>query len=317
MRRKVVIIGSGPAAWTAALYAARAELQPLVYAGFLKGGKRGGQLTTTTEVENYPGFPMGVMGPELVQLMEEQARRFGVDVLEEDVLEVELQKRPFLVKGTTSQHEAETVIVATGAYAKRLSVKGDKEFWNRGISACAVCDGALPLFRGQPLAVFGGGDSACEEADFLTKFASKVYLILRRGEFRASKIMQHRATSNKKIEVIYYHELREVKGGMLVERVVLENVQTQAMRELEVKGVFYAIGHEPNTSFLKGQVAVDESGYLLTKSGTSMTSVEGVFAAGDVCDKRYRQAVTAAGMGCMAALDAEKWLAAQEHAMHK
>lgn len=306
--KQVVIIGSGPAAWTAALYAARAELRPLVFTGVRKGGQRGGQLTTTTEVENYPGFPLGITGPELVRLMEEQARRFGIDVYEEDVVEVDSSNYPFIVKGTSNTIMTKTVILATGAYAKKMDIPGNNEFWNKGISACAVCDGALPFFRNQPLAVIGGGDSACEEAHFLTKYASEVYLILRRDSFRASKIMQDRVKEHPKIKIFYNHTLEKANGTNALESIDLKNVNTGQIFTLYVKGLFYAIGHQPNTDIMQGKIELDEIGYGITKPGTSHSSVEGIFLAGDVCDKRYRQAITAAGMGCMAALDAEKWL---------
>lgn len=305
---KLVIIGSGPAAWTAALYAARAELKPLVFAGFKMGGQRGGQLTTTTEVENYPGFPLGVSGIELVKNMEEQARRFNITVYEEDVTGVDCSKNPFVVRGSSNVVETYALIVATGAYARRMNIKGDKEFWNKGISACAVCDGALPLFRNQDLAVIGGGDSACEEASFLTKFGKKVYLILRRNQFRASKIMEERVRSNPKIEIIFEHEIIEAFGDLFLKGITLKQVKTGEEKKIEVRGLFYAIGHEPNSGFLGGQVKLDDTGYIAVQPNTSYTSLPGVFAAGDVSDKRYRQAVTAAGMGCMAAIDAERWL---------
>jgi len=310
----MVIIGSGPAAWTAAIYAARADLSPVVFTGKFKGGIRGGQLMLTTEVENYPGFPNGVMGPELMKILEEQARRFGTEIYEEDVLEVDFSTRPFNVKGSSTSLHADSIVVATGAYAKRLEMKGDKEFWGKGISACAVCDGALPLFRDKELGVVGGGDTACEEALFLTKFAKKVYIILRRDEFRASKIMSERVNQHAKIEIIYNHNVIEAFGEQIIQGVVLQNSNTQETKKLALGGLFYGIGHAPNIDFLKGQVESDEDGYLLVKSGTSQTSVEGVFAAGDVADKTYRQAITAAGTGCMAALDAERWIAKQEHA---
>ena len=306
--RQVVIIGSGPAAWTAALYAARAELRPLVYAGMKKGGQRGGQLTTTTDVENYPGFPLGVTGPELVKLMEEQARRFGTEVLEEDVIEIEIPERGLIVRGSATSLSTKTIILATGAYAKRLDIPGDKEFWNRGISACAICDGALPFFRNQPLAVIGGGDTACEEAVYLTKFGSEVHLIVRREEFRASKIMQERVKEHPKIKILYKHVVEQVFGKMMVEGIEIKNIENGEKQKLAVRGLFYAIGHQPNTEIVKGKIDLDENDYVKVHPGTSYTSRKGIFAAGDVCDKKYRQAITAAGMGCMAALDAERWI---------
>lgn len=309
MLKRVVIIGSGPAAWTSALYLGRAELKPVVFAGFKKGGQRGGQLVTTTEVENYPGFPVGISGPELMQAMEEQARRFDIEVYEEDVHEVVVSEEPFIVKGSSNCLQANAVIIATGAYAKRLNIPGDKEFWSKGISACAVCDGALPIFRGQEIAIVGGGDTACEEAIFMTKYASKVYLILRKNTFRASQIMRDRVLENGKIEVIYEHQVIEAYGERLLKGVVLKESHSDKTRKIDVAGLFYAIGHEPNTDFLSEQIATDDDGYILAENGSTYTSVEGVFAAGDVADKKYRQAITAAGYGCMAALDCERWLA--------
>lgn len=307
---KVLIVGSGPAAWTAAIYASRANLEPMVVAGFMKGGVRGGQLMTTTEVENYPGFVDGVQGPELMEILEKQARRFGTDVVEADVQRIDVSKQPFVVETKKGNITAETVIVATGAYAKRLDVKGGDEFWNKGVSACAVCDGALPIFRGKELLVVGGGDSACEEAIYLTKFATKVHMALRRDEFRASKIMADRAIANDKIEIHYNTQLKEIRGDNLVSGATLVS-NDGAEKKIDVSGVFFAIGHTPNSGFLEGDLKRDESGYILVEGYTAQTSVPGLFAAGDVCDKRYRQAITSAGMGCMAALDAEKYIAEQ------
>ncbi len=306
--KQVVIIGSGPAAWTAALYAARAELKPVVFTGVNRGGQRGGQLTTTFEVENYPGFPLGVTGPELIRLMEEQARRFNVVVFEEDVIEIDASNFPFIVKGTNNSLLTLSIILATGAYAKKMDVPGNKEFWNKGISACAVCDGALPFFRNQPLAVIGGGDSACEEAHFLTKYASQVYLIVRRDQFRASKIMQERVREHPKIKIIFNHTLEQAMGSLALEAIEIKDVNTGVKETLSVRGLFYAIGHQPNTEIVRGIIDLDKVGYAKVKTGTTHTSFPGIFAAGDVSDKRYRQAITAAGMGCMAALDSEKWL---------
>lgn len=314
MKRKIIIIGSGPAAWSAATYAARAELEPVVFVGQTAGGIRGGQLMTTTEVENYPGFPLGVTGPELIKLMEEQARRFGTTVYEEDVIDVDLSTYPFIVRGSSINLQTEALIVATGAYAKRLDIPGDKTFWNRGVSACAVCDGALPFYRNKELGVIGGGDTACEEALYLTKYASKVYVILRRDQFRASKIMQERVMDHDKIEIIYDHHVVEIYGEQVIKGVVIKHSKTEQTRKLPLGGLFYAIGHTPNTHFLKQQVGLDADGYIVVKGNSTYTTVEGVFAAGDVADKVYRQAISAAGTGCMAALDAERWLAKQEHA---
>jgi thioredoxin reductase (NADPH) len=312
MTHDVVIIGSGPAAHTAAIYAARAELKPVLYEGFMAAGvAAGGQLTTTTDVENFPGFPEGVMGPELMDRMRAQSERFGTTIVTETVNEIDLSKRPFTFKADASEGSAKTLILATGATAKRLYVPGtgDDELWMRGISACAVCDGALPLFRNKPLVVIGGGDSAMEEATFLTKYASKVYIVHRRDELRASKIMQQRALDNPKIEFVWSHGLAEAKGDDLLSHVVVESTKTGEKKELEASGLFFAIGHVPNTSFLNGQLELDEDDYIATKPGTTETSVEGVFACGDVQDKRWRQAITAAGTGCMAALQAEHFLA--------
>ncbi|OGN62109.1 MAG: thioredoxin-disulfide reductase [Chlamydiae bacterium RIFCSPHIGHO2_12_FULL_49_11] len=303
----VVIIGSGPAAWTAAIYAARGALNPIVFVGFQKGGVRGGQLSTTTEVENFPGFPEGISGPELVENMEKQARRFGARVIEEDVIEL-IGPSPFTIKGTKTTLRAKAVILATGAYANVLDVKGHKEFWNRGVSACAVCDGAMPIFRGAPLLVVGGGDSAAEEATYLTKYASKVTLAVRKGEMRASEIMKRRVEENPKIEIFYFHELVEIQGSKAVERVVLKNSQNGEQKTLEVGGVFYAIGHTPNSDLVKNLLNLDSGGYVAVENYTAATKVAGLFVAGDVADRRYRQAITASGMGCMAAMDAEKWI---------
>ncbi|MBX3246167.1 MAG: thioredoxin-disulfide reductase [Myxococcales bacterium] len=308
---EVVIIGSGPAAHTAAIYAARAELKPILFEGFMAGGvAAGGQLTTTTEVENFPGFPDGIMGPELMDRMRAQSEKHGATILTETVNAIDLSKRPFRIEADSTVCEAKTVILATGATAKRLYVPGtgDDELWMRGISACAVCDGALPIFRNKPLAVIGGGDTAMEEASFLTKYASKVYVIHRRNELRASKAMQQRVLSNPKVEMVWSHELAAAKGGDLLESVEVTSREDGSKRTLEVSGLFFAIGHTPNTSFLAGQVETDADGYIVTKPGTTETNVAGVFACGDVQDKRYRQAITAAGTGCMAALEAEHFL---------
>ena len=309
---KVVIIGSGPAAHTAAIYCARAELQPVLFEGFMAAGvAAGGQLTTTTDVENFPGFPEGIMGPELTDRFRAQSVRFGTVIHTETVESLDLSQRPFRFKTDSQEGTAETIIIATGATAKRDDVPGtrDDELWQRGVSACAVCDGALPIFRNKALFVIGGGDSAMEEATFLTKFGSKVYIVHRRDELRASKIMQARAIENPKIEILYSHQVTAVLGGDGVERVRVKDLKAGAEREIEAAGLFFAIGHKPNTDFLGGQLELDDQGYIVTKPGTTQTSVPGVFAAGDVQDKKWRQAITAAGSGCMSALEAEHFLA--------
>lgn len=344
---RVVIIGSGPAAWAAAIYTARADLEPLVIQGAETEENRQngtlplGQLNLTTEVENYPGFPAGnlegyldsvfdeqrrlmmpphagegVSGPELMELMRQQAVNFGTRLVTDDVVDVDLSKHPFRMKTLGGEEfEALAVIVATGARANYLGLESEDRFKNRGVSACAVCDGALPRFRNQPLVVIGGGDSAMEEATFLTKFASKVYIVHRRDQFRASKIMAERAVNNPKIEVKWNSVVDEVLGddehGVTGVR-IRSTVDPEKAEELPVAGYFAAIGHTPNTGFLKGQLKTNEKGYLVwTTPARTYTSVEGVFAAGDVADDYYRQAITAAGTGCMAALDAERWLAAK------
>ncbi|HAO98746.1 MAG TPA: thioredoxin-disulfide reductase [Fibrobacteres bacterium] len=313
----VVIIGSGPAGHTAAIYAARANLNPLMFEGFMAAGvAAGGQLTTTTEIENFPGF-VSIGGPELMHHMREQAIHCGARIRTETVAKVDLSQRPFKVFSEEGDVIlAKTLIIATGATAKRMRVPREEEFWQKGISACAVCDGALPLFRNQPLVVIGGGDTAVEEATYLTKFASKVYMIHRRDELRASKAMQQRAFSNPHLEIVWDTGLEDVFGDKFLEGVKLKNLKTGEEKSMEAKGLFYAIGHTPNTAFLEGQLKTDESGYIITTPGSTLTSVPGVFAAGDVQDKRYRQAVTSAGTGCMAALDAEHFLASEAHGGH-
>lgn len=308
--KKVVIIGSGPAGYTAAIYAARANLNPFLFEGFMSGGSPGGQLMMTTDVENYPGFPDGILGPELMNLFKKQAERFGTQTVAEDVEWVDLNRRPFLVHGSSTKIETHALIIATGATAKRLDIEGarDGEFWQRGVSACAVCDGAAPIFRNQPLFVIGGGDSAVEEAIFLTKYASRVYIVHRRDQLRASKIMAERAIKHPKIEVLWNSVIEKILGDQLVRRVKVKNLQNGRVEEKEAGGVFFAIGHQPNTEFLRDQLETNEVGYLVVKCGTTRTPVKGVFACGDVQDPTYRQAITAAGSGCMAALDAERWL---------
>ncbi len=310
-KRKVVIIGSGPAGYTAAIYAERAQLEPLLFEGFLSGVS-GGQLMTTTEVENYPGFPEGITGPELMERFRKQAERFGTTIISEDVVEIKTTSRPFQVVGTSRTIEAKSVIIATGATAKRLDIAGtlDGEFWQKGVSACAVCDGAMPLFRNKPLFVIGGGDSAVEEALFLTRYASKVYIVHRRDTLRASKIMAERAINNPKIEMLWDSVITEVRGQKVVGSVVVNNLKTNVVKEYEAAGLFFAVGHVPNTAFLKGQLELDSAGYIKVTPGTTKTSIAGIYAAGDVQDHVYRQAITASGTGCMAALEVERELMA-------
>lgn len=311
---RVIIVGSGPAGFTAAIYAARANLSPLLFEGFFSGPS-GGQLMTTTEVENFPGFPKGITGPALMDEFRQQALRFGTHILTEDVEEVDLRRAPFIVKSKKGESiSTDALIIATGATAKRLEVPGagDDGFWQKGVTACAVCDGAMPLFRNKELFVIGGGDTAVEDALFLTKYASRVYMVHRRDELRASKIMASRAMNHPKIEILWNSVLERVEGDKVVRSVTLKNVNTGEQSKRDAAGVFFAIGHTPNTAFLKDQVELTGPGYILIKKpGTSYTSVEGVFAAGDVQDPHYRQAITAAGSGCMAALDVERYLAAK------
>lgn len=310
---KLVIIGSGPAGYTAAIYASRANLEPVLFEGFYSG-PAGGQLMTTTDVENYPGFPDGISGPELVDCFRKQAARFGTHILTEDVNSIDLSKHPFEVISKKHHYVADAIIIATGATANRLDIIGarDGEFWQRGVTACAVCDGAAPIFRNRPLFVIGGGDSAVEEATFLTKFGSRVYMVHRRDKLRASKIMQERALSNPKIEILWDSEVVLVEGDDIVRSVTVRNVKTGSEIKHDASGLFFAIGHTPNTAFLNNQLELHPNGYIKVFKGTR-TSVAGVFAAGDVQDFEYRQAITAAGTGCMAALEAEKWLEEGPH----
>lgn len=316
---KVVIIGSGPAGHTAAIYLARANLEPVLYEGMLANGfAPGGQLTTTTDVENFPGFPDGVRGPEMMDKFRSQSERFGTEIVTETIARVDFSQRPFKYWTEGEEEEgdymtADTIILATGASAKRLFLPGEDTYWQSGISACAVCDGAVPIFRNKPLAVIGGGDSAAEEATYLTKYASHVYVLVRRNELRASKIMAKRLTSHPKVTVLWNTVATECKGdGDLLQSLELKDTVTGEKRELKTNGLFYAIGHEPATALVKGQLALDEDGYILVVPGTAQTSVKGVFAAGDVQDKRYRQAITSAGSGCMAALEAERLISEEE-----
>ena len=307
----LVIIGSGPAGYTAAIYAARANLQPLLVTGFSSGGIPGGQLMTTTFVENYPGFPDGVMGPELMDLMKAQAVRWGTKLIESDVSSIDFAKRPFELKTLEGEIKANSIIIATGASANRLGIKSEELFWSKGISACAICDGATPQFRNAELAVVGGGDSACEEAVYLTKYGSKVHLIVRSNKLRASAAMADRVFANSKIIIHWNTSVKEAIGKDWLEKIRI-NSPNSINKEIEVKGLFYAIGHTPNTSFLNKQISIDEKGYIKCKPGRPETSLEGVFAAGDVADSEWRQGVTAAGTGCMAALAAERWLTEKE-----
>lgn len=305
----LVIIGSGPAGFTAAIYAARANLKPFVFEGFQAGGLPGGQLMTTTEVENFPGFPEGITGPQLMERMKAQAVRWGAELVTEDVISVDFSQRPFVIRSEEREVRAHSVVIATGATAKRLGLPCEHEFWSRGISACAICDGATPIFRSAELAVIGGGDSAAEEAVYLTKYGSHVHLLVRSEKMRASKAMQDRVLANPKITVHWNTEVQDVFGdadGM--KGLKLFDRKTGETNDLHVRGLFYAIGHTPNTALFQGQLELDEVGYIVTRSGSVETSLAGVFACGDVQDHEFRQAITAAGTGCMAAMLAERWL---------
>jgi len=304
----VVIVGSGPAGYTAAIYAARANLRPIVITGFQDGGIPGGQLMTTTHVENFPGFPDGILGPDLMDRLKAQAVRWGTRLVEADADSIDLSQRPFRIRAEGETIQAHAVILATGASANRLGLPSEERFWNAGISACAICDGATPQFRNEELAVVGGGDSACEEAVYLTKYGSRVHLIVRSDQLRASKAMADRVLANPNITVHWNRRIRDCSGGAWMEAIELEDANGNSAEQIAVRGLFYAIGHTPNTRLVREQLEVDHHGYLVTKPGRPETSVDGVFAAGDVADAEWRQGITAAGSGCQAALAAERWL---------
>ena len=304
----VIIIGSGPAGFTAGVYTSRAKLKTLIISGSLPGG----QLMTTSEVENYPGFPNGIFGPELMMNMRQQAERFGTTVIDDEVLKVNFKNHPFLISTHSESFEGRAILLCTGASPRKLGINGEQEFGGRGVSYCATCDG--PFFRGEEIAVIGGGDTAIEEATFLTKFGKSVKIIHRRDFLRASKILQEKAFENSKIQFIWNHVVTGISGNKKIESIDIKDLTTGKISNVSVGGLFVAIGHEPNTSIFKDQLELDDKGYVVLKENTR-TSVEGVFAAGDVHDYRYRQAVTAAGFGCMAALDVEKWLS--EKKSHK
>ena len=304
----LVIVGSGPAGYTAAIYAARANLNPLLVTGFQRGGIPGGQLMTTTHVENFPGFPDGVLGPDLMDLMKAQATRWGTRLLEADADRIDLSQRPYRIEVEGRIVETQSVIIATGASANRLGLPNEDLFWSKGISACAICDGATPQFRNEELAVVGGGDSACEEAVYLTKYGSRVHLLVRSDRLRASAAMSDRVQANPQISVHWNTEVSDVQGDDWLNNLQLRRRDSGVDEQLAVRGMFYAIGHTPNTELVRNQLDCDQTGYLITKPGRPETSMDGVFAAGDVADGEWRQGVTAAGSGCQAALAAERWL---------
>ena len=304
----LVIVGSGPAGYTAAIYAARANLNPLLITGFQRGGIPGGQLMTTTHVENFPGFPDGVLGPDLMDLMKAQATRWGTRLLEADADRIDLSQRPYRIEVEGRIVETQSVIIATGASANRLGLPNEDLFWSKGISACAICDGATPQFRNEELAVVGGGDSACEEAVYLTKYGSRVHLLVRSDRLRASAAMSDRVQANPQISVHWNTEVSDVQGDDWLNSLQLRRRDSGVDEQLAVRGMFYAIGHTPNTELVRNQLDCDQTGYLITKPGRPETSMDGVFAAGDVADGEWRQGVTAAGSGCQAALAAERWL---------
>ena len=311
----LVIVGSGPAGYTAAIYAARANLSPVVITGFQDGGIPGGQLMTTTHVENFPGFPDGILGPELMDRIKAQAVRWGTRLVEADADAIDLSQRPFRIQADGQTIQAHAVILATGASANRLGLPSEQRFWNAGISACAICDGATPQFRDVELAVVGGGDSACEEAVYLTKYASRVHLIVRSDKLRASKAMADRVLANAKIQVHWNRQVADCSGGDWLEAIQLKDTSGGPSEELAVRGMFYAIGHTPNTRLVRNQLSTDAKGYLITEPGRPETSVEGVYASGDVADAEWRQGITAAGSGCQAALAAERWLTEKDLAV--
>ena len=311
----LVIVGSGPAGYTAAIYAARANLSPVVITGFQDGGIPGGQLMTTTHVENFPGFPDGILGPELMDRIKAQAVRWGTRLVEADADAIDLSQRPFRIQADGQTIQAHAVILATGASANRLGLPSEQRFWNAGISACAICDGATPQFRDVELAVVGGGDSACEEAVYLTKYASRVHLIVRSDKLRASKAMADRVLANAKIQVHWNRQVADCSGGDWLEAIQLKDTSGGPSEELAVRGMFYAIGHTPNTRLVRDQLSTDTKGYLITEPGRPETSVEGVYASGDVADAEWRQGITAAGSGCQAALAAERWLTEKDLAV--
>lgn len=309
MHRKVIIIGSGPAGHTAAIYAGKALLQPLMFEGFMAGGiAAGGQLTTTTVIENFPGFPEGIDGSQLMMQMRQQSLNAWAEIITKTVDSVDLSSSPFKVTVGNEEFTADSLIVATGATAKRMGLPGEEQFRQKGVSACAICDGGLPIFRNKKIVVIGWGDAALEEAIHLTHFASEVLLLVRRDQLRASKAMQEKTFKNEKIQILWNTEATELVGEKLLSGVWTINNKTQEKVLIECAGVFYAIGHTPNTAFLGWQVELDETGYIKTIPWSTKTSVEGVFAAGDVQDRIFRQAITSAGTGCMAALEAEKYL---------
>ncbi|MCX5681257.1 MAG: thioredoxin-disulfide reductase [Candidatus Omnitrophica bacterium] len=309
----LVIIGSGPAGHTAAIYAARAQLKPLMFEGMMAGGiSAGGQLTITTHIENFPGFPEPILGFELMARMRKQSLDAGTRIETKTIEKIDLKVRPFKIFAGHDVVEAKAVIIATGATAKRLGILGEDKFWQKGISACAVCDGGLPAFRNKALAVIGGGDTACEETLYLTKFASKIFMFVRRDVLRASKAMQEKILNHPKIKAVWETHVVEALGDNTLNKIKTRHAKTGKEELVEVSGLFYAVGHKPNTDFLGGQLILDKDGYIETKPGTTQTHILGVFACGDVQDKTFRQAITAAGSGCMAAIEADRYLKENE-----